>query len=270
MWINTRPGIRVTGVVAFAGVLAAGAGVAHAQARPLAADAAAFTVNGEVALHSLMALGDGHMQKLADVLAILAGTAAARSGDWERIRAQLTGAARVTVPAAHWFALPDGSYWTLEHGRATASLADRPYFARVLGGQTVVGELVVSRSSNRNSAVVAVPVRGRDNSIVGVLGSSVQLDSLAARIRQEMGGLDESTIFYAIDAEPLGALNSDPSLIFTDPMKLGDAAMRKAFTDMLTSEEGVVTYDFRGGHRTVIYRKSPITGWWYAFGVIRR
>ena len=85
-----------------------------------------------------------------------------------------------------------------------------------------------------------------------------------------MGGLDENTIFYAIDAEPLGALNSDPSLIFTDPMKVGDAAMRKAFAAMLTSEEGVVTYDFRGGHRTVIYRRSPITGWWYAFGVIRR
>ena len=47
---------------------------------------------------------------------------------------------------------------------------------------------------------------------------------------------------------------------------LGDEGMRRAFTKILSSDEGVVRYTFRGRERTMLYRKSPVTGWWYAFG----
>lgn len=59
-------------------------------------------------------------------------------------------------------------------------------------------------------------------------------------------------------------------MIFTEPMKLGDEGMRNAFTEILSGEEGVVTYTFRGSRRTVLYRKSPVSGWWYGFGVLRQ
>jgi hypothetical protein len=229
---------------------------------------AAFDVDGRVALSALVSLSDAHLQKLADVLGLLATTDAVRSGDWARIRAPLADAARVNVPAVLWFARPDGSYWTSTQGRAPGSLADRPYFARVLAGTTIVGDLVVSRSTSRNVAIVAVPVRGRSESVIGVLGASVHLDSLSALLRRELGGLDDRLLFFAVDDEPLGALNSDSSLIFTEPMRLGDAEMRRAFTEMLGGESGTVSYEFRGGRRTVLYRHSPVTGWWYGFGAI--
>jgi methyl-accepting chemotaxis protein len=230
------------------------------------AAAPTFTVDGQVALHALVSLSDAHLQKLADVLGMLAASDAVRSGEWARMRAPLAGVARVNVPATVWFALPNGSYWTVAQGHVAATLADRPYFPRVLKGQTVVGELVVSRATNRNSAIVAVPVRGRGDSVVGVLGASVHLDSLSALLRRELGGLNEGLVFFAVDAKPLGALNSDSALIFTEPMRLGDEGMRRAFTEMLAGQAGVVTYDFRGSRRTVLYRRSPITGWWYGFG----
>lgn len=264
-------GLRRLGIVAFAAAVALGPQQVRAQEQEGrspsdSAAAATFTVDGRVALHALMALSDGHLQKTADILTVLAGSDAVLSADWERIREPLAGAARLTVPAVHWFALPDGTYWTLERGREAASLSDRPYFPRVLDGQTVIGELVVSRSSRRNTAIVAVPARAADGSVVGVLGSSVHLDSLSALVRDEMGGPDDHTIFFAIDGEPLGALHSDSSLIFTEPMKLGDEGMRQAFTRMLSGREGSVTYTFRGSPRTVLYRRSTVTGWWYGFG----
>lgn len=240
---------------------------------PRAADAtagdtaSAFTVDGRVALHAFMSLTDAHLRNLADVLTVLASTDAARSGDWRRIGAPLGEAARLTIPAVHWFALPDGRYWTVERGRAAASLADRTYFRRVLAGQTVIGDLVVSRSSSRNTAIVAVPVRGRDGSVTGVLGASVYLDSLAARVRGEMGGLGNDVVFYAIDGNGLGALNSDPTLIFTEPLTLGDAEMRSAFTEMLAQREGTVRYTFRGSRRLVMYATSSVTNWRYGFGL---
>lgn len=270
MFDHRRSRLWGIGIVACAGAVVLGVDRARAQEitpTDERSSAPVITVDGRVALHALMSLGDGHLQKTADVLALLSGTEAIRSADWSRVRGPLSEAARRTVPGVHWFALPDGTYWTLERGRVPESLADRPYFPRVLDGQTVIGELVVSRSSKRNTAIVAVPVPGEHGSVAGVLGSSVHLDSLSALIRAEMGGLDDGAVFYAIDAEPLGALHSDSSLIFTEPMKLGDEGMRQAFARMLAGEEGTVEYAFRGKRRTVLYRRSPVTGWWYGFGL---
>ena len=267
-----RSGLRSLIGAALGAALVLGASRAPAQqvaATTRAADSAAapaFTVDGRIALHALTALSDAHMQKLADILAALATSDAVRSGDWERIRAPLAAAARVNVPAALWYAEPDGGYWTTAQGRAPANLADRPYFSRVLAGRTIVGDLVVSRSTRRNTAIVAVPVRGRDSAVVGVLGGSVHLDSLSALLRREMGGLDDGLFFFAVDTQPLGAIHSDSTLIFTEPMRLGDAGMRRAFTEILAGREGVVTYEFRGGRRTVLYRRSHISGWWYGLG----
>jgi methyl-accepting chemotaxis protein len=173
----------------------------------------------------------------------------------------------MNVPALHWFALPGGRYWTVEHGRSDATLSDRPYFPSVLAGRTVIGELATSRSTNRNTAIVAVPVRGRTGAVVGVLGASVHLDSLSAIVRGELGGLGDALIFFAIDSKPLGALHYDTTMIFTDPMKLGDEEMRGAFRQMLAADEGTVTYPFRGSRRTIVFVRSPLTGWRYALGV---
>lgn len=246
-----------------------GAVLAGSEAPPAtgAGDAdAAFTVDARIALHSFVSLTDAHLRKTADVLTLLATTDAVRSAQWDRVRPALEEAARVTVPAVLWFALPDGTYWTLEEGRVDAKLADRPYFPRLLDGEAVLGELVVSKSTHRNAAIVAVPVRDADGSTVGALGGSVHLDKLSAMLREEMGGLDETLVFFAIDSEPLGAVHSDPDLIFTEPMELGDEGMRRAFTEILAGEEGLVAYTFRDSRRRVLYRRSPVTGWWYGFG----
>lgn len=265
---TTRSTLQVLATLTFAGVIPVVASSTPVGIPP--ADASeppsAFTVDGRLALHSLVSLSDAHLQKLADILTIVATTDAMRSAKWERIRTPLSEVARMNVPAVYWFALPDGTYWTLDAGLVTAKLSDRTYFPRLLAGQSVLGDLVVSRSTNRNTAIVAVPVRGLNNMIVGAVGCSVHLESLSALIRREMGELESGQLFFAIDAQPLGALNSDPLLIFTEPMKLGDEGMKQAFEKILSGQEGVVTYNFRGSRRTVLYRKSPVTGWWYGFG----
>lgn len=261
------PGFAIVALAA--AVAAAAPPAARPSSRAGALAPAPFTVGGDVALHSLMALADGHLQKVSDVLRLLAATDRARTADWERIRAPLAEAATMTVPAVFWFARSDGEYWTAPLGRAEGNIADRTYFPRLLAGKSVLGDLVVSKSTNRNTAIVAVPIRNREDKVVGALGASVYLDKLGELVRREMGDLPPEAVFFAIDARPMGAIHSDPSLIFTDPMKLGDETMRGAFRQILSSDEGAVSYAFRGRPRTLLYRKSEVTGWWYAFGVSR-
>lgn len=227
----------------------------------------AMSVNGEVALSAFMSLSDCHLQRLADSLHVLADSDAAQSADWKRIRGPFTDLAKRNIPALNWFALPDGSYWSVQHGREKANLAHRIYFPKALQGESILGELVVSKATAKPVAIVAVPVFGKDKSVVGVLGASVYLDKLSSLIHRQMA-LGGNEIFYSFNHAPLIALVWDPQLIFFEPRKSGDPDLIRAFNIMLAQEHGSVHYTFRGRERSVIFRKSPVTGWWYAFGII--
>lgn len=228
--------------------------------------AAGITVPGEVALGSLMALGDGYLQQLADSLTLFALTEQARSADWELIRTPLAALADRNVDALVWFARPDGTYWSVQEGLSSGNLSDRTYFAHVLAGETVIGPLVVSKATGRSSAIVAVPIGNEGGAVVGVLGASVYLDQLSARLDNEMA-IGEDMIFYSFDATPLIALEWDPQLIFVDPFSLGPE-IRTVFEYMLSRDEGTVRYRWANRWRTAMFRRSQVTGWWYVFGVV--
>jgi methyl-accepting chemotaxis protein len=228
--------------------------------------APAFSVDGRVGLASLISLSDGHFRKMADSLQGLAETKAARSGKWEVLKPALADVGKTNVPALMWFALPDGSYWSVEEGKSRESLAGRPYFSKLLAGQRVMCDLVVSKATGKCVAIIAVPILRPDKSVAGALGSSVYLDKVSATLKEEMD-LDTNVIFYSFDAAPLLALEWDSRLIFVEPKKLGEE-VASVFTEMLSRDQGVVTYKFRDRSRTVLYRKSLVTGWWYAFGLV--
>jgi hypothetical protein len=225
-----------------------------------------IAVDGSVALGALMALGDGHLERIAGHLQMLARTDDAKSGDWERIRGPLGAAEDLPHLALLWFARPDGSYWSVQEGPAEGSLSDRPYWARLMDGRTVLGDLVVSRATGKSSAIVAVPVRDATGGIVGVLGSSSYLSELSQRIHRELR-LQPHHLFYSLDATPVVGLHVDPETIFLHPFEEGDSQLEAAIRGILSREEGTTTYTFRGRRRTVLYRRSPVSGWWYAFGV---
>lgn len=271
MMYYTKYSLRFLGAFLFCALMVLNSTAQHGESPEYSAyPAPVFTVDAQLALHALMSLSDAHLKKVADEFTLLATTDEMRAGKWERIREPLARLARRNIPAVYWFALPDGSYWTLDSGRVSGSLADRAYFPRLLAGQTVLGDLVVSRSTGRNTAIVAVPVRRNDNKLAGAIGCSIHLDSLSTLVKQELGGLPADLIFFSINSHPLAALNSNPELIFLDPLTQEDPGMKEAFRTILSTQEGVVTYTFRGARRTVLYRKSPLTGWWYAFGKVEQ
>ncbi len=226
-----------------------------------------FSIDGEIGLASLVSLSDGYLQKMADSLQIIALCDAAETGEWELIKEPLAQAAERNVAALNWFAAPDGSYWSVQNGKEAGNLSRRAYFPKVMNGQTIIGELVVSTRTGKPVAIVDVPVRGQQDRVVGILGASVYLDRLSALLEQQMA-LDESIIFYSFDHTGRVALDWNPDLIFINPKKTGDDELVRALDEMLSKQEGVVSYRFRGKKRTVLFRRSFVTDWWYAFGLI--
>lgn len=96
-----------------AGLLLALAGTATASAQSPAVRGAdsTFSVDGAVALASLMSLADGHLIRMAGFLEVLA-SGEARTSPWPAFRGRLDELGRHNVPAVLWFAVPDGRYWT--------------------------------------------------------------------------------------------------------------------------------------------------------------
>lgn len=269
-------------ILTAAAVAAAWAGAA-AQEEPAAAAASALpadlvaqapavqpppviTVEAGVALSALIALADAHLGNMVGALETLALTEEVGSADWEKMKELLSKVQERGIPAAVWFALPDGSYYTVDKGLTDQNLRDRAYFPKVMAGEVAVGDLVVSKSTGRKSSIVAVPVK-KDDVVVGILGASVFLDSLSEALKQELS-LPKDTVFYALDGRGQTALNWSVDLIFQDPTAQGSETLTRAVGEILSNSEGRTEYDFNGRRRRIVYRTSPLTGWHFALGEI--
>jgi len=189
-----------------------------------------------------------------------------RSGKWERMRGLLTKFNEVQIHAVVFFALPDGSYYTVEKGKTDHNIKDRAYFPKVMAGERTIGDLVVSRSTGKNFMVAAVPVKS-GGKVIGALGVSIHLDKLSELLVRELQ-LPSNMVLYAIDGKQgTTALHSVTRLIFEEPAKQKSEKLRRAAKEMFSKKEGIVTYEFEGKRKKAYFKTSPLTGWRFALAV---
>ncbi|MEX0741312.1 MAG: hypothetical protein WD079_00850, partial [Phycisphaeraceae bacterium] len=81
-------------------------------------------------------------------------------------------------------------------------------------------------------------------------------------------GLAPNHVFFSLDETPIVGLHEDPEVIFVHPLEEDDPQLTRAIRTILSREQGIVSYRFRGQGRTIHYRRSPVTGWWYGFGEV--
>ena len=223
-----------------------------------------FNTDARVTLSAIVGLADEHVNGVLYGLKLLAASAPVSGGDWENMRSLVSKFAE-NVPGVVWFGLPDGSYYTADKGLMDKKLNDRDYFSRLMAGETVIGELLVSRSTGKKSMVIGVPVK-KDGKIVGAIGASLFLEKMTGMIDEKLG-LPENMLFYALDPKGRVALHRDPDLMLDFASELGSETLTRAVKEMLARPEGAVMYEFNGMAKTVLYRESPLTGWRFALGV---
>lgn len=219
-----------------------------------------------VLLNSFSALGEGHVESVLNGLRLISATKEAQSGEWENMKTVLAEFGRSGIKAeAVWFVLPDGSFYTVEKGLTGLNLNDRLYFPRLMAGEEITGELVLGKSTGKRTAVVAVPVR-ENGKIIGAIGTSLSVEDISRMIDEKMG-LPDNIIFYALDKNGQTSLHRVSALLFGYPSDMGSKSLAKTIEEMLAKPEGVVTYDFYG-ERQVFFKRSPLTGWVFAIGIV--
>ncbi|MDO8874010.1 MAG: transporter substrate-binding domain-containing protein [Methanoregula sp.] len=228
---------------------------APATAVPASAGALA-----DLSLNTMITETNGQLKVILRTFEVITITSDVQSGKWQTIRPLLATLEANEPDARTWYALPDGSYYTVVDGLTSANLKSRSYFPVVLAGNESIGTVVVSHSTGKNAGIIAVPVKNQ-GTVIGVIRASVYLDTLTDMLRQE---IPESFVFFAIDSEGKFALHSDKGQISRDISTIGaDTSFGQAIATMRTLDSGTVVYEDRGVSYMARFRSSPLTGWWF-------
>ena len=223
-------------------------------------------LDSRVALDAYRAAVEARLEGVRNAMRAVAATEEARSGAWEQARGPLAAlASGAGEAAAVWYALPDGRYWTVAGGLSDASLKDRAYFPDLLMGREVVGALVVSKSTGARALIVASPVVVQGK-IAGAVGVSIDAAKLAADLDTAIR-FPPSVVFYALDSTGETALHRAGDLIFAFPSAQGSPTLSRAVETMLSTQEGVVHYEYGGSQKTAVFTRGRLTGWVFVLGL---
>lgn len=131
-------------------------------------------------LSAFAAYTDLRLSSVQQNLEILASTTEVRSGKWEDMKGLLKGYEKSDSGLIVWYLRPDGTYYTADKGLMKEKLSDRSYFPDLMAGRTVIGSLVISKSTGQRSAVIAIPIR-EGGKVVGAVGASLFLTNSPSR-----------------------------------------------------------------------------------------
>ena len=190
----------------------------------------------------------------------IAASPGVQAGDWQQIRPGLVVFTGDKPDHRAWYALPDGAYYTPEDGLTSGSMKNKTWFPIASAGHAYAGTEVLSRSTGRIAGFVAMPVKS-GSAITGILGVSINLDTLADTIRPEV---PDNYVWYAIDTQGKFALSSDREQLGTDTALINSSSsFAQALGRIRSQERGSVEYDEGGVHYQARFRTSPRTGWQY-------
>ena len=225
-----------------------------------ATDLSHFKIDGSLVLRAYRSLVEEHFAGVLRGIRALAVTGDAQKGDWASARAALMHLrGDLATAATVWFAQPDGSYATTEIGPTDDNLKDRAYFPKVLAGQDIVGNLVISKSTGERAIIIATPV-ARLGQVIGVIGVSLSARSISQMVIDRVGMPDNLT-FYALDSHGQTAIHKDPKKMFQYPSDMGDPSLKSAIQIILLQPNGMVSYRYSGVDRKAIFDTSELTGW---------
>jgi methyl-accepting chemotaxis protein len=131
----------------------------------------------------------------------------------------------------------------------SVTMGDREYFKEAMGGQASMGHIVKSEETGLPLVVVAVPVRGSGDQVLGVAGATLKLDFWNRKVANIK--LGQTGILYMVDQKGIVLAHPDATLVLEANVRdfpgMADVAAR-----ILEAETGVM------GHRDA--GSSKITG----------
>ncbi len=224
-----------------------------------------FDIDARTTLGATTTLMDRYLSQALTSLRLIAHTPTARSGIWPEIKPKLE-LLQAAVPGAALYIEPDGGYYSVEQGYTGLNLADREYFPRLFAGEEIHGSLIYSRSTGKQSVIMAVPVSEGDQ-VTGAVALSIFLDEFQQLISQSLN-LPSGYLWYVINEEGNTVLHPRTDFVFMNPAQQGGPSLSKAVETIVSQEQGATTYQFAGRNTHVLFSRLSFNNWRLVIGKI--
>ncbi len=159
----------------------------------------------------------------------------------------------------------DGNYYTtLDDG--TGDISDREYFYKVMLGESVVSNPVISKTTGEKVFVIAVPIKDNDEKVIGLIGGTIKFENLYKFIENFKVNEDNS-YSYIVDKEGYIITHPDKDKILNfnvvDNLHLIDKDYIENFTTNINRlEKGVIKYTFEEEINYGYFNIIPNTDKW--------
>jgi len=140
-----------------------------------------------------------------------------------------------------------------------SNIASRKYFQKAKStGKPVVGDIVRSKSTGKLIYVACAPVLSDTGRFLGAFGMSIK----AAELVDLISGKKFGQTGYAFMINNKGIINSHPKAEFILDLDLNTLdGMEEITRAMMSGEDGVKSYIFKGVKKIAGYSSVPFQGW---------
>ena len=228
-------------------------------------DPMTYDIDARAALGAASELIDRYLQHALTSLRLIAASPATRSGIWPEIRPGLV-TLRSAIPGAALYIEPDGGYYSVDDGYTELNLSDREYFNSLFSGEEIHGSLIYSRSTGKQSVLMAVPVFEGEE-VTGAVAISIFLDEFQQLISNALN-LDDDYLWYVLDEEGTTVLHPRTDFVFMNPTEEGSPSLRHAVETMLAHSHGYTSYIFAGRNTHILFNQVPFNNWRVILGKI--
>ncbi|OPX88729.1 methyl-accepting chemotaxis protein [Pelotomaculum sp. PtaB.Bin117] len=193
-------------------------------------------------------------------VAALANTPLITSGADEAKLAFLAAETRRNNLYETFFIADDKGDYIITSG-APGNVKDRDYFKKVMLGETVVSDPVVSRATGKTVIAVASPIR-MANGTTGLLGGTVLIDDLSKRIDSIKVG--KTGYAYMVQGDGLVIAHPNKDMVMKSNLIKDsslDINLREAMQKVVRGDRGISHYTFDGVDKYVAYTPVPGTNW---------
>ncbi|QZY54691.1 methyl-accepting chemotaxis protein [Crassaminicella profunda] len=152
----------------------------------------------------------------------------------------------------------DGKYISTNGGQD--NISDRKYFPKVMAGEIIVSEPIISKSTKKPIIVVAGPIKDEKGMVIGLIGGTINLSHLTDMVNAEK--LGETGYAYMINQEGLVMAHPKKEMILKyNALLKGSKSQIELTKKMIKRETDVSHYEFEGSKKMAVYQPLHSTGW---------
>jgi len=189
---------------------------------------------------------------------------AVQAGDIARQRAYIDSEKAKWEKTLLGFFVSDksGNAWTTVNDQIV-SIADRPYFPKVLKGEIVISDPVIAKGDGKTKVVVIVaPVMNASKEVIGTIGATVTLNDLFGLVGESP--LGQHSLFYMLTSD--GTVITHPKAELAMKYNFAKDEQNQTLKQLITEhalkeEKGIGKYPQDDEERYLFYQKISGPNW---------